>query len=111
MHGARAHQSLGHVAEFAFPVPADRLGRFDVTEGHGDPGDRPRLDLLATAQFAFDHPVALARRLLRRHTYHPFFATPYFVATRRLADLLTARRGQDTERLAVLGHRASRDID
>src|ERR1700677_1124017 len=67
MHRARAHQGLGHVAKLAFRVLADRLGRLDVTEGHGDLRDRPRLELLAAMQFAFDHPVALACRLFRRH--------------------------------------------
>ena len=54
MHGARAHQCLSHVGELAFPITADRLGRLDVTKGHGHVGNRPGLELLAAAEFAFD---------------------------------------------------------
>src|ERR1700676_3103319 len=62
MYGARAHQCLGPAGQLAFAVAADGLGRLDVTEGHGDLGDRPGPELFAAAAFALDHPAALTPR-------------------------------------------------
>src|SRR5437868_11383937 len=77
MHGAGALESLGDVAQLAFAVLADCVGRIDVTESHRDLCGRPRLERLATAQFAFYRPAAFARWLFHHHTKHPFFATPF----------------------------------
>src|SRR5579872_1003323 len=124
MHGARTHQRLGHMAQFALAVLANRFCWFDVAEGHGDLRDRPRFELRAAAKFAFDDLFALARGLFRRHLtttflppFWPALASHFFpaalfpVATRRSSDLLAARRRHDAERLAVLRHRAARDVD
>src|SRR4029077_4113648 len=78
MHGTRALERLSYAAKLAFAVLADCLGRFDVTESHGDLCDRLRLERLAAAQFAFYHPAALARGLFRHHLGTPS-SPPLFV--------------------------------
>src|ERR1700740_868540 len=111
MHGAWALQRLGDVSKLALAVLADCLGRLDVTESHGYLRDRPCLERLAAAQFAFYPPAAFSRLLFHRHLATSF-SPPLFrhgslsslfpVATKRSAHLLAARRRQDAECLAVL---------